>query len=77
MKAVTEAVETKTSLRIQYYTAINEFVTVTALVKKVEEKAGKLTLELATGEEIPFDQLVRVGTVAAPQYGDGFFQCGL
>ncbi|WP_181304069.1 hypothetical protein [Rufibacter sp. XAAS-G3-1] len=77
MEAVTEAVQKKTSQRIQYYSDINEFITVTAMIKRVEEKSGKLTLELATGEEIRFDQLVRVGKVAADSYDSGYFKCDL
>ncbi|MBC3540144.1 hypothetical protein ACFSC6_16710 [Rufibacter sediminis] len=75
MQAVNEAVAKKKFLKIQYRTDLNEFLTVTALIKKVEETGNGLKVELATGEEIPFDQLVKVGDVASNQFTSRDFTC--
>ncbi|ALI99930.1 hypothetical protein [Rufibacter tibetensis] len=75
LQAVNEAVSKKKFLKIQYRTDLNEFLTVTALIKKVEENEGSLKVELATGEEIPFDHLVKVGDVASNQFTNRDFTC--
>ncbi|KAA3436848.1 hypothetical protein [Rufibacter hautae] len=75
MQAVNEAVSKRKSLKIQYRTDLNEFLTVTAMIKKVEEKEGAPVLELVTGEEIRFDHLVKVGDVASNQFISRDFTC--
>lgn len=56
--------------KVQYFTDIREFITVTAVAKALTEKDGAEFLILATGEEIRFDRLVRVDDMVAPQYKD-------
>ncbi|WP_207432046.1 hypothetical protein [Sabulibacter ruber] len=75
LQAVNEAVSKKKFLKIQYRTELNEYLSVTSLIKKIEEKEGGLKVELATGEEIPFDHLVKVGNVASDQYNSRDFTC--
>ncbi|WP_205499876.1 hypothetical protein [Rufibacter psychrotolerans] len=75
LQAVNEAVTRKKFLKIQYRTELNEYLAVTALIKKLEEKEGRLQIELATGEEIPFEHLVKVGDVASDQYNSRDFTC--
>jgi hypothetical protein len=75
MQAVTEAVSKKKFLKIQYRTELSEFLTITTMIKKVEEKEGTPYLELVTGQEIPFDQLVKVGDVASNNFTSRDFTC--
>ncbi|GGK56137.1 hypothetical protein ACD591_14640 [Rufibacter glacialis] len=75
MQAVTEAAAKRKFLKIQYRTDLNEFLTVTSMIKKVEEKGGVHYLELVTGQEIPFDQLVKVGDVASSNFSSRDFTC--
>lgn len=64
-------------IRIQYYSDIREFFTVTAVPKELFERNGEPYLRLATGEEIRLDRLVRVGNTPAPGYSDDFFKCDI
>ncbi|MFC6998750.1 hypothetical protein [Rufibacter roseus] len=73
--AVNEAVQKKKFLKIQYRTELHEYLTVTTMIKKVEEKDGALTLELVTGQEVLFDQLVKIGDVASDSYNSRDFTC--
>ncbi|MBA9078980.1 MULTISPECIES: hypothetical protein [Rufibacter] len=75
LTAVNEAVQKKKFLKIQYQTELHEFLTVTTMIKKVGEKEGQLHLELVTGQEIPFAQLVKVGDVASDKFNSRDFTC--
>ncbi|RNI21779.1 hypothetical protein [Rufibacter latericius] len=75
LQAVKEAVTKKKFLKIQYRTELNEYLAVTSLIKKINEKEEGLQVELATGEEIPFHQLVKVGDVASEEYNSRDFTC--
>ena len=61
--------------RIQYYTAINEFITVQAVIKDLYTKENEEFMELSTGTVIRLDKIVRVNDKPAPQYGDDYFKC--
>lgn len=75
MQAVEEAVSKRKFLKIQYRTDLNEYLSVTSMIKKVEEKNGAQYLELVNGEEIRFDNLVKVGDVASDEYNSRDFTC--
>ena len=75
LDAVEDAMATRKSVRIQYVTDIHEYLTVTALIKDVREEESGLVVELATGEKIKFDQLVRVGQVSSSKYDARDFTC--
>ena len=75
LDAVTEAVQKKKFLKIQYVTDLHEYLTVTTMIKKVEEKEGRHILELVTGQELAFDQLVKVGDVPSARYNSRDFTC--
>lgn len=64
-------------IRIQYYSDIREFLSVTAVPKKLFERNGEPYLRLATGEEIRLDRLVRLGDKPAPGYGEDYFKCDI
>lgn len=61
--------------RIQYYSDINEFITVHALIKDLYAEKGEEFMELSTGLIIRLDKIVRVNDQAAPQYGEDYFKC--
>ncbi|QHL86956.1 hypothetical protein GU926_05700 [Nibribacter ruber] len=75
LDAVQEAVAHRKSVRVQYVTDIHEYLTVTAFIKDLHEEETGLVLELATGEQLRFDQLVRVGNVNSSNYDARDFTC--
>ena len=75
LDAVEDALNARKSVRIQYVTDIHEYLTVTALIKDIQEEASGLVVELATGEKLRFDQLVRVGQVSSSKYDARDFTC--
>ncbi|GAB2532012.1 hypothetical protein [Rufibacter soli] len=75
LDAVTEAMQKKKFLKIQYVTDLNDYLTVTSMIKKMEDKEQGPVLELVTGQEIPFHQLVKVGDVASAHYNSRDFTC--
>ena len=64
-----------TFCRIQYYTEINEFITVQAIIKDLYTMKGEEYMELNTGAIIRLDKIVRVNDDAAPEYDDEYFKC--
>ncbi len=72
---LTALVEQRKSVRIQYFTDINEFITTTAILKKIYESAGAEHLLLSSGEEIPLSKIVRVEDTPAPGYDKDYFAC--
>ncbi|MFB9864622.1 hypothetical protein [Rufibacter immobilis] len=75
LAAVQEAAQKKKFTRIQYVTNLQEYLTVTALIKQLQEREDGIYLELATGEEIKFDQLVKVGDTPSNKYNSRDFTC--
>lgn len=65
---VQDKVNSKIYAKVQYFTDLHEFITVTSVTKALEEREGTEFLILATGEEIRFDRLVRVDEMVAPKY---------
>jgi Rho-binding antiterminator len=61
--------------KIQFYTDINEFITVQAIIKNLYTNVGEEFMELSTGEVIRLDRIVRVNNHAAPQYDEDYFKC--
>jgi cation diffusion facilitator CzcD-associated flavoprotein CzcO len=75
LDAVEDAMNTRKSVRVQYVTDIHEYLTVTALIKDIHQEESGLVLELASGEKLRFDQLVRVGQVSSAKYDARDFTC--
>ncbi|UII30049.1 hypothetical protein LVD17_17255 [Fulvivirga ulvae] len=67
---VQDKVNSRTYAKVQYFTDLHEFITVTSVTKALEKKDGTEFLILATGEEIRFDSLVRIDEMVAPKYKD-------
>ncbi|MBL6445163.1 hypothetical protein JMN32_02510 [Fulvivirga sp. 29W222] len=67
---VQEKVKSRTYVKVQYFTDIHEFLTVTAVAKELKNGDGMELLVLASGEEVRFDRLVRVDKMVAPKYKD-------
>jgi Rho-binding antiterminator len=65
----------RAAARIQFYTAIHEFMTRHATLKELVVKADGEYLVLTTGEEIRLDRLVRIGDRPAPGYDEDYFKC--
>lgn len=73
---VLEALAAQNSyIRIQYFSDIHEFFTKNATAKRLYFKGEEEYLELATGEQIRLDRIVRVGDIPAPGYDDDYFKC--
>ncbi|MEJ8803879.1 hypothetical protein [Pontibacter sp. H249] len=72
---IKEMTENRTSARIQFYSDINEFLTLHGTFKEIEDREGEEYLVLTTGEEVRLDRIVRIGDKPAPGYDESFFQC--
>jgi Rho-binding antiterminator len=65
------------SVRIQYFTDINEFITTVAIIKNVSEKERAAYMQLSNGEEIRLDKIVRIEDKPAPGYDKSYFACDI
>jgi len=65
----------KAYARIQYFSDIHEFFTRNAIIMKLYFTGEEEYMELATGEQIRLDRIVRVGDSPAPGYDDDYFKC--
>ncbi|WP_187261920.1 hypothetical protein [Pontibacter beigongshangensis] len=72
-----ELVRQKAYVRVQYYSDINEFFSVKALLKTIATRNGQEYLELATGLEVPVSKLVRIADKPAPGYDTDYFKCDI
>lgn len=71
-----ETVQKKEYVKVHYYSELHELLKITSVAKRLEERKGKVFLTLASGEAIPVDQLVRVGSRLAPGHEeDDFYSC--
>ena len=61
--------------KIQYYTEIHEFLTVSAVIKDIYTKDGEEFIELNTGETIRLDRIVRINDHLAPGQNVDDFTC--
>lgn len=55
-------------VRLDYFTELREFVRRDALPKAITSINGVETLELATGEQIPLDRVIRIDGRLSPRY---------
>ncbi|GAB3500345.1 hypothetical protein GCM10027341_25460 [Spirosoma knui] len=55
-------------VRLDYFTELREFIRTDALTKLIIEKDGVDHLELATGEQIPMDRVIRIDGHLSPNY---------
>ncbi len=74
---INELIEQRKSVRIQYYTDINEFISITALIKTLYQKEAVSYITLSNGEEIGLDKVVRIGDLPAPGYDKDYFACDI
>lgn len=65
---IVAAVKEKRYVKVQYFSDIHEFLTLTAVVKHMIKSREEEILILASGEEIPVDRIVRLDEEVAPQY---------
>lgn len=70
-------VKQRKSVRIQYFTDINEFITKVSMIKNLFEKEGVQYMELSTGDEIRLDKVVRIEDKPAPGYDKNYFACDI
>jgi Rho-binding antiterminator len=70
-------VSARKSVRIQYFSDIQEFITRVAIIKKVYEKEGAAYMELSSGDEIRLDKIVRIEDKPAPGYDTNYFACDI
>ncbi len=61
--------------RLQYYTDINEFITVNTLITDVYTESGEEFIKISDGSFIRLDRIVRIDDEAAPGYDDKYFKC--
>lgn len=63
-------------VKVQYYSELHELLKVTSVVKGLETRPDAEYLLLASGEEIPVAQLVKIGNTPAPGHdADDFYNC--
>lgn len=75
-QSLAETVARREYVRVHYYSELHELLKVTSVLKSLEESNGKSLLVLASGEEIPLSNLVRVGNMLAPGHDeDDFYSC--
>lgn len=55
-------------VRLHYFTDLREFIKTDALTKAIIDIDGVEHLELATGEQIPLDRLIRIDGYLSPKY---------
>lgn len=55
-------------VRLDYFTDLHEFIRTDALVKRIVDQNGVESIELATGEQIPLDRVIRIDGHLAPRY---------
>lgn len=55
-------------VRLHYFTDLHEFIKTDALTKAIVSLDGVDHLELATGEQIPLDRVIRVDGHMSPRY---------
>lgn len=55
-------------VRLHYFTDLREFIKIDALTKAIVTIDGVEHLELATGEQIPLDRVIRVDGHMSPRY---------
>jgi Rho-binding antiterminator len=72
-----EAVKFQDFIRLQYFSDINEFITLTQVAKEIIIKNEAKFLRLSNGEEIRLDKIVRVNEYPAPGYNEDFFKCDI
>jgi Rho-binding antiterminator len=70
-----EAVTRRLYSKIQYYTEIHEFLTVSAVIKNMYTKDGEEFVQLNTGETIRLDRIVRINDTLAPGQNVDDFTC--
>lgn len=73
---IVAAAKAKRYVKVQYFSDIHEFLTLTAVVKDMIEGREEEILVLASGEEIPLKNIVRLNDQVAPRYKDNMdFTC--
>ncbi len=55
-------------VRLDYFTDLREFIRTDALAKAIIEKDGTEYLELAAGEQIPLERIIRIDGHLSPKY---------
>lgn len=55
-------------VRLDYFTDLREFIRTDALVKRITTTDGTEQLELATGEQILLDRIIRIDGHLSPNY---------
>lgn len=55
-------------VRLDYFTDLREFIRADALTKAITTINGVDHLELATGEQIPLDRVIRIDGHLSPRY---------
>jgi Rho-binding antiterminator len=68
-------VSKRSYIKIQFFTELREYISVTAILKELVSKDGAAFLLLSSGEEIRLDRVVRVDGHPAPGYKIDDFTC--
>lgn len=63
-------------VRLEYLTDLHEFIKADVLIKSTTTTNGADVLELANGEQVPFDRVVSISGQLSPRYpGYGNYSC--
>jgi hypothetical protein len=65
-----KVIEQRVFSKIQYRTDLQEFITITSLIREKVTENGEDWVELANGGKIRLDQVVSINGVVAPGYED-------
>lgn len=62
------AAAARTFVRLEYLTDLSEFIKTDVLIKSVRTENGVETLELGTGERVPFNRVVSISGQLSPNF---------
>ena len=69
-EVLNKVIEQRIFSKIQYRTELQEFITVTSLIKEKVRENEVESVALANGESIRLDQIVSINGVISPGYED-------
>ncbi len=71
-----ETVRQQLYVKVHYHSQLHELLKVSSVAKRLEVRNEEEYLVLASGEEIPVAQLVKLGDTPAPGHDqDDFYNC--
>lgn len=63
-----DSIQEKKYVRLQYYTDIHEFMSISCIIEEMTSEQEEYTLKVNTGEIVLLNNVVRIDTYYAPKY---------